>query len=117
MTRADSEKPAILGGPRAVTLDATEANRWPILSEEDEAADHDQVDLRLAAKENETVEEEEGDEEEKEDWGVEDHVRPVGVSLRGRRRPGQRACMSVCRFYAIPGRWVLVETSEEGARR
>lgn len=29
---------ALHGGPRAVTLDATEANRWPILGEEDEAA-------------------------------------------------------------------------------
>ncbi|MCH8054291.1 MAG: DegT/DnrJ/EryC1/StrS family aminotransferase, partial [Planctomycetes bacterium] len=38
MTRADSEKPALLGGPKAVTLDATEANRWPIITEEDEAA-------------------------------------------------------------------------------
>ena len=31
-------RPAVLGGPRAVTLDATEANRWPILTEEDEEA-------------------------------------------------------------------------------
>jgi len=31
-------KPAILGGPRAVTLDGSEANRWPILTAEDEAA-------------------------------------------------------------------------------
>ncbi len=38
MTSADYEKPALLGGPKAVTLDATEANRWPILTEEDEAA-------------------------------------------------------------------------------
>ncbi len=30
--------PAILGGPRAVTLDQTEANRWPILTGEDEQA-------------------------------------------------------------------------------
>ena len=30
--------PAILGGPRAVTLDATEANRWPIITDEDEQA-------------------------------------------------------------------------------
>ena len=30
--------PALLGGPKAVTLDATDANRWPILTEEDEAA-------------------------------------------------------------------------------
>ncbi len=30
--------PARLGGPRAVTLDAKEANRWPILTGEDEAA-------------------------------------------------------------------------------
>jgi perosamine synthetase len=29
---------AILGGPRAVTLDQTEANRWPIITGEDEAA-------------------------------------------------------------------------------
>ena len=31
-------KPAILGGPRAVTMDATEANRWPVISQEEEAA-------------------------------------------------------------------------------
>ena len=30
--------PAILGGPPAVTLDATEANRWPVITEEDEQA-------------------------------------------------------------------------------
>ena len=30
--------PAILGGQPAVTLDQTEANRWPILTSEDEAA-------------------------------------------------------------------------------
>ncbi len=30
--------PAILGGPPAVTLDQVEANRWPILTDEDEAA-------------------------------------------------------------------------------
>jgi len=33
-----SEMPAILGGPRAVTLDGREANRWPIITQEDEAA-------------------------------------------------------------------------------
>jgi dTDP-4-amino-4,6-dideoxygalactose transaminase len=32
------ERPAILGGLKAVTLDQREANRWPILTEEDEAA-------------------------------------------------------------------------------
>ena len=31
-----TQRPAVLGGPRAVTLDATEANRWPILTAEDE---------------------------------------------------------------------------------
>ena len=30
--------PAILGGPRAVTLDHSEATRWPVLTAEDEAA-------------------------------------------------------------------------------
>lgn len=30
--------PAILGGPQAVTLDQREATRWPILTQEDEAA-------------------------------------------------------------------------------
>jgi dTDP-4-amino-4,6-dideoxygalactose transaminase len=30
--------PAVLGGPRAVTLDGTSANRWPVFTEEDEAA-------------------------------------------------------------------------------
>lgn len=32
------QKPAILGGSPAVTLDVKAANRWPILTEEDEAA-------------------------------------------------------------------------------
>ena len=32
------QTPAVLGGPRAVTLDATEANRWPVITEEDEQA-------------------------------------------------------------------------------
>jgi dTDP-4-amino-4,6-dideoxygalactose transaminase len=31
-------RPAILGGSKAVTLDQAEANRWPILTERDEAA-------------------------------------------------------------------------------
>ena len=35
---ASNDRPAILGGPSAVTLDATQANRWPILTPEDEAA-------------------------------------------------------------------------------
>ncbi len=33
-----SVRPAILGGPRAVSAGAATANRWPILTEEDEAA-------------------------------------------------------------------------------
>ena len=33
-----ASRPALLGGAKAVTLDATDANRWPILTEEDEAA-------------------------------------------------------------------------------
>jgi perosamine synthetase len=36
--RADPMRPAILGGPPAVTLDQTDANRWPILTGEDEQA-------------------------------------------------------------------------------
>ena len=32
------QRPAILGGPPAVTIDQTSANRWPILTAEDEAA-------------------------------------------------------------------------------
>lgn len=35
---ADPMRPALLGGPRSVTLDQTDANRWPIITEEDEAA-------------------------------------------------------------------------------
>lgn len=35
-TTAAGQRPAILGGPRAVTLDQTEANRWPIITAEDE---------------------------------------------------------------------------------
>ncbi len=34
----NATKPAILGGPPAVTLDAREANRWPLITAEDEAA-------------------------------------------------------------------------------
>ncbi len=33
-----AERPAILGGTRAVTLDQTEANRWPIITDEDVTA-------------------------------------------------------------------------------
>src|SRR5262249_53549392 len=36
--KSDKTTPAILGGPKAVTLDHTEANRWPLFTEEDEAA-------------------------------------------------------------------------------
>ncbi len=35
---ATPERPAILGGSPAVTLDGTEANRWPIITDEDVAA-------------------------------------------------------------------------------
>lgn len=35
---ATAERPAILGGKPAVTLDATEATRWPIITDEDVAA-------------------------------------------------------------------------------
>ena len=38
METAADELPAILGGEPAVTLDQSEANRWPILTEEDEQA-------------------------------------------------------------------------------
>ena len=38
MTIGTRTQPAILGGPMAVTLDDTEANRWPIITAEDEAA-------------------------------------------------------------------------------
>lgn len=31
-------RPSILGGPRAVSIDGREANRWPIITKEDEAA-------------------------------------------------------------------------------
>ena len=33
-----TSRPAILGGPPAITLDQREANRWPIITAEDEAA-------------------------------------------------------------------------------
>ena len=33
-----ASRPAILGGAPAVTLDQTEANRWPIITEDDEHA-------------------------------------------------------------------------------
>ncbi len=32
------DRPAILGGPPAVSIDQTEANRWPIIADEDEQA-------------------------------------------------------------------------------
>jgi len=35
---SNNETPAILGGPRAVTLDSVAANRWPAITEEDEQA-------------------------------------------------------------------------------
>lgn len=35
-TAKDARVPAILGGPPCVTLDQTEANRWPIITEDDE---------------------------------------------------------------------------------
>ncbi len=35
---SNNETPAILGGPRAVTLDSVAANRWPAITEEDERA-------------------------------------------------------------------------------
>lgn len=38
MTFSKIDQPAVLGGPMAVTLDQTAANRWPILSEDDEKA-------------------------------------------------------------------------------
>lgn len=38
MNALHAGKPAILGGPRAVTMDGSEANRWPLLTAEDEAA-------------------------------------------------------------------------------
>ncbi len=38
MAYSGIKQPAILGGPVAVTLDQTAANRWPILSEDDEKA-------------------------------------------------------------------------------
>ena len=38
MEQETTDTPAILGGAPAVTLDQTEANRWPILTEEDEQA-------------------------------------------------------------------------------
>lgn len=38
MSSGGEMRPAILGGPRAVTLDASHAVRWPIVTEEDEAA-------------------------------------------------------------------------------
>ncbi len=38
MRSSDATRPAILGGPRAVTIDAAAANRWPLITAEDEAA-------------------------------------------------------------------------------
>ena len=38
MEQQKTDTPAILGGEPAVTLPQTEANRWPILTEEDEKA-------------------------------------------------------------------------------
>ena len=38
MASQNSERPALLGGPAAVTLDQQAANRWPLLTAEDEQA-------------------------------------------------------------------------------
>lgn len=38
MSNSKSDLPAILGGHPAITLDQTEANRWPVLTEDDERA-------------------------------------------------------------------------------
>ena len=38
MIATDNDKPAILGGPKAVTLDASAANRWPAITSEEEAS-------------------------------------------------------------------------------
>ena len=38
MNDSTNDLPAILGGTPAVTLDQTEANRWPVLTEDDECA-------------------------------------------------------------------------------
>src|SRR5204862_508517 len=38
MARPDKSRPAILGGEPAVTLDQAAANRWPVFTQEDEAA-------------------------------------------------------------------------------
>lgn len=38
MTATDNDTPAILGGPKAVTLEAAAANRWPAITTEEEAA-------------------------------------------------------------------------------
>lgn len=38
MTTTATQRPAILGGEPAVTLDHTEANRWPIITDDDEQA-------------------------------------------------------------------------------
>ena len=37
-TNSKHARPAILGGPKAVTISGTDANRWPIITEEDRAA-------------------------------------------------------------------------------
>src|SRR6267142_4759081 len=37
MAGKDQDIPAILGGPKAVTLDSSSANRWPVISAEEEA--------------------------------------------------------------------------------
>jgi len=37
-TTSKHAKPAILGGPKAVTINGTDANRWPIITEEDQNA-------------------------------------------------------------------------------
>lgn len=38
MIATDNDTPAILGGPKAVTLDASAANRWPAITSEEEAS-------------------------------------------------------------------------------
>lgn len=36
MIATDNDTPAVLGGPKAITLDASEANRWPAITSEEE---------------------------------------------------------------------------------
>ncbi len=99
-TTSAAGRPALLGGAPAVTLDAREANRWPIFTSEDEAAvleilRHGDLSLHPVARELE-----------------DDYRRYFGVRHALSHCSGTSALMAA--FFALglePGSEVLVPTA------